>query len=592
MNKTVNINLGGMVFHIDEDAYQKLTRYFEAIKRSLSNSNGQDEIIKDIEMRIAELISEKHTNEKQVISLKELDEVIAVMGQPEDYRLDNEEDDNRKNTSFNTASSSDRPSKKLYRDRETGMIGGVLAGLGHYFGIDKVWLRIALLALFFFYGVGFVAYIILWIVIPEAVTTSEKLEMKGEAINISNIERKVREEFENVAERLKNVNYDEMGNKIKTGSERFATSIGDVFVSIFKVFAKILGVFMIIFALPGIVMLLIGVFTLGSTAFIPVPLKQYIEAGNFSDYPIWVLGLLLLFAFGIPLFCLALLGFKLLITNMKSIGSPAKYTLIALWVLSVGMLVTLGIKQASEFAFEGNVMKKEALALNTADTLLVKFRRSEQFSNNIHDHRDFMITTDSTGARIIYSDNIRFRIERTDEKQAYLEIGKQAQGSSIFSAKKTAENIRYTYKLDKNQLLLDNYLLTDFKNKYRGQTVTVTLFLPAGIKFRADENVQSYDDSDDEYFNLHFSSDKYIYESGDSKIKCLNCPAYENEHNDVDVKTETTTTESDTAQTTIVKVNGEVISIQTSGKDGKTTVGTGTSGSGLTKDKDGVIIKK
>ena len=125
MNKTVNINLGGMFFHIDEDAYQKLSRYFEAIKRSLTNSNGQDEIIKDIEMRIAELFAEKYSNGKQVISLRELDEVITVMGQPEDYRIDNDDAEAPKsNYTYHT-----KGNKKLYRDKDGGMIGGVLAGL-------------------------------------------------------------------------------------------------------------------------------------------------------------------------------------------------------------------------------------------------------------------------------------------------------------------------------------------------------------------------------------------------------------------------------------------------------------------------------
>jgi hypothetical protein len=91
MNKTVNINLGGLVFHIDEDAYKKLTHYFEAIKHSLSNTSGQDEIIKDIEIRISELISEKHTSDKQVISLREVEEIISIMGQPEDYRIEGDE---------------------------------------------------------------------------------------------------------------------------------------------------------------------------------------------------------------------------------------------------------------------------------------------------------------------------------------------------------------------------------------------------------------------------------------------------------------------------------------------------------------------
>ena len=175
MNKTVNINLGGMFFHIDEDAYQKLTRYFDAIKRSLSNSNGQDEIIKDIEMRIGELVAEKHTSEKQVINLKELDEIIAVMGQPEDYRIDPDGEEPQQKTDFTSAT---RANKKLYRDKDTGMIGGVASGLGHYFGIDAVWLRILLVVLVFGgFGSGIVAYIVLWIVMPEAITTSEKFSV-------------------------------------------------------------------------------------------------------------------------------------------------------------------------------------------------------------------------------------------------------------------------------------------------------------------------------------------------------------------------------------------------------------------------------
>ena len=174
MNKTVNINLGGFVFHIDEDAFQKLTNYFGAIKRSLSNTSGQEEIIKDIEIRIGELISEKHTSDKQVISLREVEEIISIMGQPEDYRIEGEETIEAEPIYTNT-----KITKKLYRDEENAAIGGVLAGLGHYFGIDKAWLRVILLIMVFAWGTGFVAYIILWIAMPAAKTTSEKLEMRG-----------------------------------------------------------------------------------------------------------------------------------------------------------------------------------------------------------------------------------------------------------------------------------------------------------------------------------------------------------------------------------------------------------------------------
>jgi len=576
MNKTVNINLGGISFHIDEDAYQKLARYFDAIKRSLSNSNGQDEIIKDIEMRIAELIAEKHGTGNQVITIKDLDEIIAVMGQPEDYRLDNDDQDIPKRN-FN---SGNKVTKKLYRDKENGMISGVLAGLGHYFGIDKVWLRILLLVLVFFYGTGILAYIILWIVMPEAVTTTEKLEMQGEPITISNIEKKVREEFESVSEKIKNVNYDKMGNEIKTGANKVAGSVGDVFISIFKVFAKILGVFIIMSSLPVIICLLIGVFTLGSSAFIHFPWQNFITAGNYSDYPIWSFGLLMFFAVGIPFFYLTLLGFKLLITNMKSMGNLANYTLLAIWLICTGILVAIGINQLTEFSFDGRVVEKHTLNLKPADTLLITFRHNVDYAKSTDDRVDFMIVPDSTDNEIIYSNEVSLTIQKTDEKLPYIQIEREAKGGSLSEAKKTAQKIRYSYKFEGNKLILDNYLLSDLQSKFRDQEIEITLYLPEGTLFKADASVRNYDSSDDAYFNLHYSSEDYIYKVYKEQVKCTNCPANENDHNDLEetaaeVKDTTITT------TTSVNVNGKVISVKET-----------TSNKGLTVDKDGVIIKK
>jgi len=529
MNKTVNINLGGMFFHIDEDAYQKLSRYFDAIKRSLSDSNGQDEIIKDIEMRIAELVSEKHTSEKQVINLKELDEIIAVMGQPEDYRIDPDGDETQKNN-FNTTN---RAHKKLYRDKDKGSVAGVCTGLGHYFGIDSVWIKILFLILAST-SFGIIAYIILWIVMPEAVTTSEKLEMTGEPITISNIEKKVREEFETVSDKFKNANYDKMGNQVKTGFGKFTTEIGEVFLSIFKIFAKILGVILIMASLAILVILFIGVFTLGSSAFIDLPWQDFINAGNFSDYPIWAFGVLMFLAIGIPFFFLLLLGFKLLSPSIKSIGNIAKYTLLALWLITIGILISIGIKQASEFAVSGRVVKKETIALQANDTLFIKFKHNDYFAKDVHDYNNFMITEDSLGTNVIYSNQVRLNVIKTDEKLPYLQIEKEAKGKSLSDARKTAEKIKYGYSIVGNKILLDNYLITDFKNKYRDQEVEIFLYLPEGTILKPDNSVQDYDSSDDSFFNLHFSSDDYIYKVGKSQVKCLNCPPEENEWNDVE----------------------------------------------------------
>jgi len=569
MNKTVNINLGGMFFHIDEDAYQKLTRYFDAIKRSLSNSSGQDEIIKDIEMRVSELLTEKQKSEKHVVAMKDVDEVIAVMGQPEDYRIDEE---GTENPSTNYSSSKTR---KLYRDTEHGMIGGVLAGLGHYFGIDKVWLRIFMLVMLLAWGTGVLAYIILWIVMPEAKTTSEKLEMTGEPVTISNIEKKVREEFDTVSEKLKNVDYDKYGNQIKTGAEKIGSSFGNFIIAVLRAFSKFLGVILIMSGLAILVSLFIAVFTLGSSTLIEVPWQGFIEAGNFTDYPVWVFGLIMFFAVGIPFFFLTLLGFKLLSPNLKSIGNIAKYTLLAVWLISVSLAISIGIKQASAFAIDGRVVQKETINLNPTDTLFIKFKHNDYYAKSVNDRNDFKITQDSTGNDVIYSNEVSFRIVKTDTELPYIQIEKEAKGKTSTEAKQRAMQIKYGYKIVENQLILDNYLLTDLKNKFRDQEVEITLYLPKGIIFKANSNVQDYDRSDDDYFNLHFSSGDYIYRVGDNQVKCLNCPENENEYNDVEINQET-----DTIVTTTVTVNGEVV---TENKTG--------SKKGLSVNKDGIIVK-
>ena len=177
MNKTISINLGGMFFHIDEDAYQKLSRYFDAVKRSLA-PDGRDEIMKDIESRIAELFQERIQNDKQVIGLIEIDAVIAIMGQPEDYKIDEETTNSSNTSSFYSKNNV----KKLYRDKENSIISGVASGFGHYLNIDPVWIRLLFVIIVIAgFGSPVLIYLILIIIIPEAVTTSQKLEMKGES---------------------------------------------------------------------------------------------------------------------------------------------------------------------------------------------------------------------------------------------------------------------------------------------------------------------------------------------------------------------------------------------------------------------------
>jgi phage shock protein PspC (stress-responsive transcriptional regulator) len=582
MNKTVNINIGGLFFHIDEDAYQKLSRYFDAIKRSLSNSSGKDEIMKDIEMRVAELFTERQKSDKHVINNKDVDEVITVMGQPEDYRID---DDAQEPKTYTYASSTGK--RKLYRDKDNGSIGGVCTGLGHYFGIDAVWIKLLFLILFFGFGTGLIAYLVLWIAMPKAVTTSEKLEMTGAPVTISNIEKKVREEFENVSDKIKNVNYDELGNKVKSGAESVGSRLGDVFTSIFGAFAKVLGALIVVCSSVTLFAIcIVSIVALFSSSLPQNTLINHFRTPLGLETPLWAQGILFLLAFGIPFFFLLILGLKLLVTNLKSIGNIAKYTLLAIWIIAVGILISLGLNEFTQISSEAKDVKKEIINMTPTDTLCVKFQNNNFYSKDYFHHDDFRLTQDEQNHEIIYSNNVSIEVMKTDEKLPYLQIEKLAVGKSAIEAKNRAEKIKYGYKIVGNQLVLDNYLLTEVVNKFRDQRVELFLYVPKGTLLKMDETVQDFDESNNEFFNLHHSSGDYIYKVGDVQVKCLNCPADENEHNDVDSNVETEDiqliNETDSSKTVSVKINGKEVIQTTTGKD--------KPGS-LIVNKDGVIVK-
>ena len=246
MNKTININLAGIIFYLDEHAYAKLTEYLENIKSRFKGDSSQDEILSDIEARIAELFSEKLNNNKEVIGLTDVEEVIGVMGSPEDYDLD-DEDESTYSTGFSGSSSTSNPKgynfgKRLYRDPDEKVVGGVCSGLGAYLGIDPIWLRIAWLIAIFFWGTGLLIYIILWIAIPEAKTTAQKLQMRGEPINVSNIEKSVKDEFDKVGKSFsKATNNPRVGNKISNTVDDIVSLLLSIIKFVLMAVVKLVG---------------------------------------------------------------------------------------------------------------------------------------------------------------------------------------------------------------------------------------------------------------------------------------------------------------------------------------------------------------
>jgi phage shock protein PspC (stress-responsive transcriptional regulator) len=189
MNKTVTINLGGMVYHIDEDAYVILNDYLDRIKNGIGNLEGNNEIYDDIESRIAEIISGRLRNSRQVVTIQDINIVIGIMGEPEDI-------------SGNDKSKRSIPGSKkyhrMYRDPDNRIIGGVCSGLALYWNLDPTLVRVIFVILAIFGMAGIVIYLVIWLVMPEAQTSAQKIEMRGETVTISSIIEFFKDEFENV----------------------------------------------------------------------------------------------------------------------------------------------------------------------------------------------------------------------------------------------------------------------------------------------------------------------------------------------------------------------------------------------------------
>ena len=568
MNKTTSINLGGYFFHIDEDAFKKLSNYFDAVRRSLS-PDGREEIIKDIESRISEIFTEKLGTTKQVIGLKEVDDVIAIMGQPEDYKI---EDEAPKNEYYSSYSNSGSSTKKLYRDKENSLLGGVMSGLGHYFGVDPLWLRIIMVILFFGFGTGLVLYLILWILVPEATTTSQKLEMRGEPINISNIEKKVKEGFSEISDKFSNLDHDKIASTARHGAQQVGSTIGDIITTLFKAFGKIVGFFIVLFATITFLSVVVGSIVLLFSSTLPeIMLHDNIHTPFNFDVPLWAQGLLLLFTVGIPLFFFVLVGLRLLIPNTRSIGNYAKYTLLALWLISIASLTVVGINYATELSHDGKVSKKELLPIVANDTLEVKFVTNDFFTKSNHNISNLRVTQDSTKHDIIYSNNVNFHLKYTDKKQPYVIVERTAQGKNFDEANKRAERIKYNYKFVGKQLLLDNYFLTEVENKFRGQEVDIYLYMPEGMVYYPNKNVERYLDGNNTDFDYFYGPEGYRYKVAENDLKCLDCPIdTDNDDEDTQIenvsgeitgknRVETTKTENDSIEKVSVKVNGKEI---------------------------------
>ncbi len=550
MNKTININLAGLFFHIDEDAYTRLQRYLAAVRKSFTGTAGADEIMSDIESRIAELFLEKRANEQQVISIIHVEEVIDIMGQPEDYEVDEDifEEGNKSKRSYTP-----RKNKQLFRDTRNGYVGGVSAGIAHFLGIDAIWVRV--LWVFFTAitaGWALPIYIILWIFVPDAVTTNQRLTMMGKDVNISNIEENFKAGFEPVVDGQTDASHHIVGQKGKRSTVRFFSFLGRFIMGVFKAIVKLVGLLLFLVSTVTLAALVISTITASSINIDGYSLLSIFDLVIPSDYATTWLVLAIILAAGVPLFLLAVLGLKLLVSNLRTLGTRTYIALGAVWIAAVIILsILIGNIIASQ-AIDATVQQTEKFAVNSNKTFTFTL---DDTNENIKFNRNGVGVAfeDIDGVASIKYYDVRLAVGATTDSLARVEVTLKGKGSSFEEARANAALIDYNFKVTDSSFTAPDYFVIPEGSGLAFHDIEVMIYLPEGttaiFNDRFGERYRSYISND--AFRLG-NKIEYTYQIQDGKAICLDCPLVEEKREE---KAESETVTDSTATSPAIKEN-------------------------------------
>ena len=488
MKKTVKINIGGIIFHLDEDAYQILQNYLTAINNRFASSDEGKEIITDIENRIAEILQSKISEQKQVIIRADIDEIIEIMGRPEDF--EDTEEDAKENHQTYTAS------KRLYRDPDNRILGGVCSGIATYLNIDPLIIRLLFLILIFAYGIIGIIYIVLWALLPAAHTTAQKLEMRGENFKISDIEKNVRKEYDTVKENLRNIKNTRDYDRTRNFFDGLVFAIGAFFRFIFKLVVAVLGLAMII-AGVGFLIGLTGTIIIGEP-FMPwnnIILDNHVMVPDmiraFTDpNTLWILAVSAILVVFIPLFAIVYGGFKLLLGIRPNDRAFAAVGFTA-WVLSLIVLIVLGGSQVKNFAIsvkDENVIEIEEPANKT---LYLKAREDHPVKKSkfyIFDS-EFSLLYDKDDEDHLYA------YPEIDIIQGYsdkieIEIRKEGRGRDRSRAITNTSEIDYYCSQQDSIIWFDPYYSLSGDNRWTFPQVDITVRVPEGFILYIDESLE------------------------------------------------------------------------------------------------------
>ena len=501
MEKTLTININGWVFNINEDAYNLLTEYFKKLKEYFSKQEGGNEIVADIEARVAELFKEKMDEKETVINIKHVEEVMKTLGQP--YEM--EEDMDAEETHEDERKWHKKSGKKLFRDPDHSHIAGIAGGLGKYLNLDPVFLRIAFLLLIPAGGTGLILYIILWILIPEAASTSDRIRMEGKKVNVENIENKVREEASYLKDRLSDFSEEAIGVYHKTGPAR-RQSLKNI-ESIFKTSGKI--ILRVLKFILGLVLFLNGIGLLIGFAILffnwipgldfdtffieglslPTFISTYLLD---TKYTIITLIAITTLAF-IPIVMLVFNGVRFLfnIKRNKLVGT------IAFQVWLVALIISLGMSYTTFTAFKKDAINitSHSLGKINSDTLNINVRTDTYYQNIVESDQKTVLTQDDNFPILhdgMFYGKPRIEILVSDKDKFEMKLYTSASGHSEDEALAHIKNTDYIFLIDSTGILLDPYFGIEKESHWRNQDVRIKIFVPEGKYVSIDKRIYKH----------------------------------------------------------------------------------------------------
>ena len=463
MKRVETININGIVFSIDDDAYSKLGAYLDALGKNFENEQGGREIIADIEARISELFAEREGGAGQVVVMADVTKVIETLGTPED--IAGAGADTETGAAPPPRPQPQKPPRRLYRDPDRCYLGGVCSGIAAWLGITAWAVRLIFFVFAIFYGASIAVYFLLWFIIPKAKTTAQKLEMRGEPVNINNIVKDVREGFSDPS--------------LQQSFRNFLEELGEFWGKFFGVFGRIIGIFLGLFLFcwgAAFAIGLICLLTMQDIVFRHWAEWDFLSFTELFQHIISPTSFLILticatLAAALMIFALLFWGVKL-IAGFHTKHKLLHVSMFVLWLAVIVTVIVTCITQSSYFWSREHVAETRLLA--PSDTLYLA-----KTPSNLHISNNPMEVYFDKDNRCFYG-KPNLHIQKSEDGQTKLIFRRESQGESKRAAYQYAENIAYSVDVRDSLLTFDPYFTVVPQDKWKFQTLDATLYIPEG----------------------------------------------------------------------------------------------------------------